>query len=69
VRDEAQLAAWVDEVLHDFPRQVEELRAGRAQVLGFLTGQVMKRSGGRADARRVQELLRASTAASEAPAP
>jgi aspartyl-tRNA(Asn)/glutamyl-tRNA(Gln) amidotransferase subunit B len=60
VRDEGQLSAWVEEVTRDFPRQVDELRAGKLQVLGFLTGQVMKRSGGRADARRVQELLRAA---------
>ena len=55
--------AWVEEVVRDFPRQVDELRAGKLQVLGFLTGQVMKRSGGRAEARRVQELLRAAAGA------
>ena len=63
VKDEAQLASWVDGVVADFPAQVAELRAGKAQLLAFLTGQVMKRSGGRAEARRVQELLRAAVAA------
>ena len=58
VRDDATLTTWVDEVERDFPHQVEELRSGKIQVLGFLTGQIMKRSGGRADAKRAQELLR-----------
>jgi aspartyl-tRNA(Asn)/glutamyl-tRNA(Gln) amidotransferase subunit B len=62
VRDEAQLRDWVDGVVAEFPRQVEELRAGREQLLAFLTGQVMKRSAGRAVAPRVQELLRAAVA-------
>ena len=58
VKDEAQLAAWVDGVVADFPAQVAELRAGKAQLLAFLTGQVMKRSGGRAEPKLVQRLLR-----------
>ncbi|MGE0638804.1 MAG: Asp-tRNA(Asn)/Glu-tRNA(Gln) amidotransferase subunit GatB [Thermoanaerobaculia bacterium] len=58
IRDDAALAAWVDEVIAEFPSQVAELRAGKIQVLGFLTGQIMRRSAGRADARRSQELLR-----------
>ena len=60
VRDDTQLAAWVDGVVADFPGQVAELRAGKTQLLAFLTGQVMKRSAGRAEARRVQELIRAA---------
>ncbi|MEO8276140.1 MAG: Asp-tRNA(Asn)/Glu-tRNA(Gln) amidotransferase subunit GatB [Thermoanaerobaculia bacterium] len=59
VRDERQLTAWVDEVLIANPKQVEQFRAGKSQVLGFLVGQVMKRSGGRADPVRVQALLTA----------
>ena len=34
------------------------LLSGKAQVMGFLVGQVMKRSGGRADPKLVQQLLR-----------
>jgi len=66
VRDDGQLAAWVDAVVADHPESVAELRGGNLKVVGFLIGQVMKRSGGRADPKRVRELLaaRASETAS-----
>ncbi len=51
-------AGWVNEVLSESPQQAAQFRAGKTQVLGYLVGQVMKRSAGRADPRRVQELLR-----------
>ena len=38
-------------------------------MLGFLVGQVMKRSGGRAEPQRVQELVREALAAESVPAP
>jgi len=59
VRDDGQLATWVGEVLAAHPDSVAELRAGNAKVVGFLIGQVMKRSAGRADPKRVRELLAA----------
>ena len=60
VRDESQLAAWVNAVVRESPQQAAQFRAGRTQVLGYLVGQVMKRSAGRAEPRRVQELLTAA---------
>ena len=58
VRDDASLARLGRRGRPRLSGQVAELRSGRTQVLGFLVGQVMKRSAGRADARRAQELLR-----------
>jgi aspartyl-tRNA(Asn)/glutamyl-tRNA(Gln) amidotransferase subunit B len=63
VSDEAAVQRWVEEVIEEFPAQVAQLRGGKTQVLGFLVGQVMKRSGGRAEPRLVQELVRRSLAA------
>ena len=60
VRDETQLVSWVGEVLRASPDQAAQFRAGKTQVLGYLVGQVMKRSAGRADPRRIQELVRAA---------
>ena len=40
------------------PAQVEQYRAGKTQVLGFLVGQVMKASGGKANPQQVNEALR-----------
>ncbi len=58
VRDEAALAPTVHAVLADHPAEAERLRAGDARLLGFLTGQVMRRVGKGADAGVVQDLLR-----------
>jgi len=68
VRDETQLADWVNEVLRASPAQVAQYRTGKAQVLGYLVGQVMKRSAGRAEPRRVQELIAAMLAGDANPA-
>jgi aspartyl-tRNA(Asn)/glutamyl-tRNA(Gln) amidotransferase subunit B len=59
VRDEDRLAAWVDEVIAEHPDEARRLGAGEARLMGFLMGQIMRRSGGQADPRRISELLRA----------
>jgi len=59
VSDSAELEALVDAVLAGHPEQVEQYRAGKPKVLGFLVGQVMKNSGGRANPQAVNALLRA----------
>ena len=58
VSDAGELATIVNDVLANHPEQVEQVRAGKTRVLGFLVGQVMKASGGQANPRRVNELLR-----------
>jgi aspartyl-tRNA(Asn)/glutamyl-tRNA(Gln) amidotransferase subunit B len=58
VSDSGAIAAEIDAVLAEFPDQVAEYRLGKQQVFGFLVGQVMKRSAGRADARLVNAELR-----------
>ncbi len=51
----ADAVAWV---LAEHPAQVGEYRSGKQQIYGFLVGQVMKRTAGRADARLVNDELR-----------
>jgi aspartyl-tRNA(Asn)/glutamyl-tRNA(Gln) amidotransferase subunit B len=58
VRDAGAVEAWVDEVLGDFEEEAERVRAGEDRLVGFLVGQVMRRSGGKADPRQVNELVR-----------
>ena len=58
ISDTAALESIVAEVVAANPSQVEQYRAGKQQVLGFFVGQVMKASGGRANPRLVNELLR-----------
>jgi len=57
VRDESALEAWVDEVLAACPDEVARFKGGEAKLMGFLTGQVMKRSGGKADPKGIQAVL------------
>jgi len=56
--DGEALEAVVAEIVADNPAQVEQYRAGKQQVLGFLVGKVMKATKGRANPRLVNELLR-----------
>jgi aspartyl-tRNA(Asn)/glutamyl-tRNA(Gln) amidotransferase subunit B len=58
VGDASRIGTEIEAVLAEFPGQVAEYRAGKAQLFGFLVGQVMKRTAGRADARLVNEELR-----------
>jgi aspartyl-tRNA(Asn)/glutamyl-tRNA(Gln) amidotransferase subunit B len=58
VSDTAAIGAEIMAVLAEHPAQVAEYRAGKTQVLRFLVGQVMKRTGGRADAHLVNDELR-----------
>jgi len=58
ISDTVELEAAVARVVADNPAQAEQYRGGKQQVLGFLVGQVMKATGGRANPRLVNELLR-----------
>ena len=57
VGDEAQLAAWVDEVLAAQSAEWQRYLGGEKKLLGVFVGAVMKKSGGRADPRKVNQLL------------
>jgi aspartyl-tRNA(Asn)/glutamyl-tRNA(Gln) amidotransferase subunit B len=57
ISDTGALERIVDDVLAANPDQVAQYRAGKAKVMGFLVGQVMKASAGKANAAQVNELL------------
>ncbi|HUQ45800.1 MAG TPA: Asp-tRNA(Asn)/Glu-tRNA(Gln) amidotransferase subunit GatB [Gemmatimonadaceae bacterium] len=57
VDDDAQLAAWLDEVIAEMPKEAERFRAGERKLQGVLIGAVMKKSKGRADPRKLSQLL------------
>ena len=58
VSDAGAIGGEIDAVLAEFPSQVADFRTGKEQLFGFLVGQVMKRTAGRADARLVNDVLR-----------
>jgi aspartyl-tRNA(Asn)/glutamyl-tRNA(Gln) amidotransferase subunit B len=57
VSDDAALLDLVRQVLADHPGQLAQYRAGKTGLLGFFVGQVVRRSGGRANPRLARELL------------
>ena len=63
VSDDLALTAWVEEVWSAHPGEVARLAAGEKKLLGVLVGAVMKRSGGRADPRKVNQLIATKLAA------
>lgn len=56
--DEGQLEALIETVLASHPSQVEQYRNGKETVLGYIVGQVMKASGGKANPGKVNTLLK-----------
>jgi aspartyl-tRNA(Asn)/glutamyl-tRNA(Gln) amidotransferase subunit B len=59
VSDTGALGAIVDAVIGENPDVVEQFRGGKEGVIGFLVGQVMRASGGSANPKLAQALLRA----------
>jgi len=60
VSDEGAIAAIVDEVLADpaSSKAIEDIKNGNDKVIGFLVGQVMKKSAGKANPALAQKLIR-----------
>jgi aspartyl-tRNA(Asn)/glutamyl-tRNA(Gln) amidotransferase subunit B len=56
--DDSALEAVVAEVVASSPEQTASYRGGKAAALGWFVGQVMKKTGGRANPQRVNVLLR-----------
>jgi len=57
VSDPAAIEAMVQELLADHPAEVEAFRGGKTKLQGFFVGQLMKRSGGRADPKLANQIL------------
>ena len=53
-----EIVALCDRVILDLPKEAEKVRGGQQKVLMRLVGEVMKRSGGKADAKKVAARLR-----------
>ncbi len=58
ISGDAELVRIVEQVVAENSRSAEDYRAGKQQALGFLVGQAMKLSNGKANPARVNELLR-----------
>jgi len=58
VSDEGAIEAAIKEVIADSPQQVATYRKGKTNTMGWFVGQVMKKTGGRANPRVVNALLK-----------
>jgi aspartyl-tRNA(Asn)/glutamyl-tRNA(Gln) amidotransferase subunit B len=58
IDDDAQIVALIDGVLTHNESAVAKYRGGATGTFGFLVGQVMKAAGGKANPKRVNELLK-----------
>ena len=58
LEDSDELERFVDEVIESNPDQVQKYKEGNAKLLGFLVGQVMKLSKGKANPKLVNQSLR-----------
>jgi aspartyl-tRNA(Asn)/glutamyl-tRNA(Gln) amidotransferase subunit B len=66
IRDTGALEAAVAEVVAASPDQAALYRSGKTQTFGWFVGQVMKKTGGRADPAAVREVLQRALGASDA---
>jgi len=58
ISDEGAIATAVDEVIAKNPKSVADYRAGKEKAIGFLVGQVMKATRGKANPDLVNRLLK-----------
>jgi len=58
IDDESQIVRLIGEVLTKHADAVAQYRGGKTSTFGFLVGQVMKAAGGKANPKRVNELLK-----------
>ncbi|GJL80836.1 MAG: aspartyl/glutamyl-tRNA(Asn/Gln) amidotransferase subunit B [marine bacterium B5-7] len=58
ISDSGALEEMVDEVLSNSAAQVQQYREGETKVIGYLVGQIMKLSQGKANPRQVNEILK-----------
>ena len=57
VTDVTALTRAVDEVIAENPAEWQKLLEGKGKVAGFFVGQIMKKTGGKADPKEVNRLL------------
>ncbi|EGO65564.1 Asp-tRNA(Asn)/Glu-tRNA(Gln) amidotransferase subunit GatB [Acetonema longum] len=58
ISNEAEIIAIVDGVIAANPQSVADFKAGKERAIGFLVGQIMKQTKGRANPELVNKLLR-----------
>ncbi len=55
--DSSELMKWIEQVINDMPEKVKEYKSGKKGLIGLFSGEVKKRSKGKADMQLVNQLL------------
>ena len=55
--DEGAIKGIIQEVFDENPAEYERFKAGEKKLMGFLMGQVMKKSKGKADPKSASKLI------------
>jgi aspartyl-tRNA(Asn)/glutamyl-tRNA(Gln) amidotransferase subunit B len=58
VSDSERIEKAIDQVLADHPKQVADYQAGNQKIFGFLGGQIMKATLGKANPQKANEILK-----------
>ena len=58
VSDASSLEGWIQEVIQANPKVVQDYKSGKESAAMFLVGQVMRKSQGKANPGKVQDLMR-----------
>ncbi len=58
ITDSSAIEIIVDEIIAKNPKEVEQYKAGKVQLMGFFVGQVMKASRGQANPQAVNEIVK-----------
>jgi aspartyl-tRNA(Asn)/glutamyl-tRNA(Gln) amidotransferase subunit B len=58
ITDSGAIEKAVDDIIAGNPKEVERYKAGEEKLIGFLVGQVMKKTKGKANPQMVNELLK-----------
>jgi aspartyl-tRNA(Asn)/glutamyl-tRNA(Gln) amidotransferase subunit B len=55
--DTGELETIIEKIVLDYPKSIEDIRAGNKKAYGFLTGQVMKATKGKANPQVANEII------------
>ena len=58
VGGEDELAGWIQQSMDAYPDKVAEYRGGKKGILGLFMGEVMRLSGGKADPKKTNSMIR-----------
>ncbi len=58
ISDSSELESVLDQIIADNPTQVQQIKEGNQKLMGWFVGQVMKSTGGKANPKMINELVR-----------